>query len=71
MDSLQPPSSPATGGGGDTAGAGSRRVSVRLTNGQVVNCDTRKVLSHLIQVVQVDPFRKCGCSPTCSSSIDC
>ena len=48
MDSLQPPSSPGAavaGGGGDTAGAGSRRVSVRLTNGQVINCDTRKVFS--------------------------
>ena len=51
MDSLQPPSSPVAGGG-DGAGkpcsaAGSRRVSVRLTNGQVVNCDTRKVFSTL------------------------
>ena len=27
-----------------SAASGSRRVSVRLTNGQVVNCDNRKVV---------------------------
>ena len=49
MDALQPPSAPAptpAPPGGDVAAKrcpGSRRVSVRLTNGQVVNCDTRKV----------------------------
>ena len=43
MDTLQPPS-PVSGGDVTVKQCpGSRRVSVRLTNGQVLNCDTRKV----------------------------
>ena len=63
MDALQPPSaSTPAPSGGDVAVKrcpGSRRVSVRLTNGQVVNCDTRKV-----------SFVGCACARGCMDQVD-